>query len=97
MQWSAHLRRLVIALLVSIAVNIILFAIDFSINPLQPELSRTQQFVVRLLGPADALTTRLAPRHGGAQIAALVMFSVVVYCIVAWVFISLPLWWRNRA
>jgi len=97
MQWSTHLRRLVIALLVSIAVNIILFAIDFSINPHQPELSQTQQLVVRLLGPADALTTRLAPGHGGAQLAALVMFSVVVYFIVAWVFISLPLWWRDRA
>ena len=97
MHWSGHPRRLFFALLVSVAINIVLFAIDFSINPIQAKLSPTQQLVVRLLGPADTLTTRLVPGHGGSQILALIMFSIAIYSIVAWVFISLPVWWRNRA
>lgn len=91
------MRRLSIAFVVSIALNIILFAIDFSIDPLQQELSRIQRLGVNLLRPADALTVWLMPGHTGAQIAALVIFSVAVYSIIAWVLISLPVWWRNRA
>ena len=85
------------ALAISVCLNVALFAIDFSIDPLRRELSRTQQLVVALLGPADALTTRLVPGHGGAQIAALAVFSFVFYAVVAWVFLSLPVWWRERA
>src|SRR5436305_609945 len=50
-----------------------------------------QQVVLTLLGPADVLTTRLMPGHGGAQIAALVAFSFALYSIIAWLFVSLPL------
>ena len=97
MQPSGQLRRLGIASLISVAVNVFLFAIDFAIDPLRGELSRIQQLVVRLLEPADALTIRLVPGHGGEQIAALVAFSFVIYAIMGWVFLSLPVWWRTRA
>lgn len=90
------MRRLPIALLISIALNVILFAVDFSIDPRQESLSRIQHLVVVLLTPAEALTTRLAPGHGGAQIFDLVISSFAIYTILAWVALSLPAWWRRR-
>jgi hypothetical protein len=92
-----HLYRLVVAFLISIGLNVVLFAVDFSIDPRQEELSQLQRCVVALLSPADTLTTSLVPGHGGTQILALVIFSVVVYTFVAWMALSLPAWWRNRA
>ena len=89
------MRRLPIALLISITLNVILFAVDFSIDPRQEELSRIQHLVVVLLTPAEVLTMRLTPGHGGAQIFDLVIFSFVIYTIVGWVAVSLPAWWRR--
>ena len=91
------LRRFHSALAISFCLNIALLAIDFSIDPLRRELSRTERLVVALLGPADALTTRLVPGHGGTQIAAFAVFSFAFYAVMAWVFLSLPVWWRRRA
>jgi hypothetical protein len=96
MQLPEHFRRFPVAFLVSIALNVILFAVDFSIDPRQEKLSRIEHLVVVLLTPADALTTWLAPGHGGAQIFDLVLFSLAIYTIVSWVAISLPAWWRRR-
>ena len=91
-----QLWRMVIAFLISIALNGILLTIDFSIDPQQDKLSRIENIVVGLLGPADALTTWLAPGHGGTQIVVLIISSVVVYAVTAWVVLSLPVWWRSR-
>jgi hypothetical protein len=91
-----QLSRIAIAFLISIVLDGILLAIDFSIDPRQNKLSRVEGTVVALLRPGEALTNWLAPGHGGAQILALVVFSVVVYTIVAWVVLSLPVWWRSR-
>jgi hypothetical protein len=96
MRPHGHLYRLAIAFLISIGLNVILFAVDFSIDPRLPELSRIERWVVSLLSPAEALTIGFAPGHGGAQILALVIFSVVVYAIAAWVALSLPAWWQRR-
>ena len=85
-----------IAVLISIALNGIMLTIDFSIDPRQEKLSRIESIVVVLLKPAEGLTMWLAPGHGGAQILALVAFSVLVYSVVAWVVLSLPIWWRHR-
>jgi len=90
------MRRLPIALLISIALNVALFAVDFSIDPRQESLSRIQHLVVVLLTPAEALSTRFAPGHGGAQIFDLVVSSFAIYNIAAWVVLSLPAWWRRR-
>jgi hypothetical protein len=89
------MRRLSIALLVSIVLNLALFAVDFSIDPRQEAPSRTQHLVVVLLTPAEALTTRPAPGHGGAQIVALVLFSIVAFAIMSWVTLSLAAWWKQ--
>jgi hypothetical protein len=97
MQLSVLLRRLPLALLLSIALNVLLFAVDSSIDPRQEELSQIQLCVVSLLKPAVALVTWLAPGHGGVQIFYGVLFSVVVYTVVIWLALSLPVWWRRRA
>ena len=87
-----QLWRIAIAFLISITLNGILFGIDFSIDPQRDRLSRIENIVVSLLRPAEALTMWLAPGHGGAQILALVVFSVLVYTIVSWVVLSLAGW-----
>jgi hypothetical protein len=97
MRSNGQLYRLAMAFLISIALNVILFAVDFSIDPRRAELPRIQRWVVSLLSPAEALTMGFAPGHGGAQILALVIFSVFVYAIAAWVALSLPALWRRRA
>jgi hypothetical protein len=93
---ARQLWHIAIAFLVSIALNAVILSIDFSIDPRQDKLSRIEDIVVGLLRPAEALTTRLAPGHSGAQILALVLFSVAFYALVAWVALGLPLWWRRR-
>jgi hypothetical protein len=97
MRSHGHLYRLATAFLISVGLNVILFAVDFSIDPRREELSAIQRWVVGLLSPAEALTTGLVPCHGGLQTVALIVFSVVVYAIVSWVVLTLPGWWRRRA
>jgi len=92
-----HLYRLAMAFLISFGLNLILFAVDFSIDPRREELSPVQRWVVTLISPAETLTTGLVPGHGGTQILALAVFSVVVYTFVVWMALSLPAFWRHRA
>ena len=66
MRTHGHLCRLVMALLISIGLNVTLIAVDFSIDPRRAELSRIQRWAVLLLSPAEALTMGFAPGHGGA-------------------------------
>lgn len=93
----AQFRRVAVAFLVSIGLNCVLVTIDFSIDPRKPKLSTIQNAVVGLLRPAEALSMRFVPGHGGAQILALVIFSILFYALVAWFILSLPMWWRHRA
>ena len=86
MKLPRQLWRVAVALLVSIALNGVLLAIASSIASIANALLR----------PADALTECLAPGHGGAQVVVLFMCSVFVYTVVAWVALSLPVWWRHR-
>jgi len=90
------LWHIMIAFLVSIALNGVLLAVASSIDPTQENLSRAASIANALLKPAGAFTEWLAPGHGGAQIVVLFGSSVVVYAVVAWVAISLPGWWRQR-
>ena len=90
-----YLRRLILALLISIGLNVFLLAVAFSIDPRREELSRNERWANALLMPAGKLTDALVPGHGGAQIVALVLFSVAFYTAVSWVALSLPVWWRS--
>ena len=91
-----QLWRVAVAFLVSLALNGVLLAIASSIDPRQENLSRIASIANALLRPADALTEWLASGHGGAQIVILFVSSVVVYTVVTWVALSLPVWWRHR-
>jgi hypothetical protein len=93
---TRQLWQIAIAFLISIVLNGVLLTIDFSIKPQQEKLSKTESIVVSLLKPAEALTSWLAPGHGGPQILALILFSVAIYAVVAWATLSLPVWWRRR-
>ena len=89
--------RLATAFLISIVLNIFLFAVDFSIGPRRAELSRIQNVVLGLLRPAESLTVQFAPEgHGGIQVLALVISSILVYTVVVWLALSIPAWWRSR-
>jgi hypothetical protein len=96
MNATRQLLRITIAFLISIALNGVLLAIASSIDPRQENLSRIASIANALLKPPGALTEWLAPGHGGAQIVVLFMSSVAVYTVVAWVALSLPVWWQRR-
>ena len=89
-------RLVAVAFLISLALNGIMLAIDFSIDPRHEKLSTIDSIVVALLKPSEALTMWLAPGHGGAQILVLAASSVLVYTVLALVVLSLPMWWRRR-
>ncbi len=96
MNESKALWRIGLSLLISLILNCVLVAIEFSIDPRQEKLSAVQNIVVGLLKPAEALTTRFVPGHSGAQIVSMIVFSFAVYALIAWVGLSLPVWWRRR-
>lgn len=95
-QLPGYIGRLLIALLLSIGLNVALLAVAFSIDPRKAELSRIERWGNFLLSPAAALTAALVPGHTGAQIVALALFSFVFYAALGWIAISLPAWWRTR-
>jgi len=96
-------RRITIAFLISIALNSLLFAMSLSINPAKPvPPSGVGRIVDALSAPSSAFAEWVAPRgHGGAHfviaLIAAVVSSVVFYAALAWVVLSLPVWWRHRA
>lgn len=88
--------RVTVAFLASAALNGFLLVVAFSINSKEDKLSRIERIANALLKPAASLTEQLAPGHGGAQILALILFSILVYTVLVWVVLSLPRWWRHR-
>ena len=91
------LWRTVIAFVVSLVLNGFLLVVAFSVDPRQEKLSGIQRVANVLLEPAGGITDQLVPGHGGTQIFALILFSVLIYALLAWVVLSLPVWWRHRA
>jgi hypothetical protein len=89
--------RIATSFAISVILNGFLLTIDFFIDPRQRNLSIVQKSVVALLRPAESLTESLTPGHGGGQILALVLFSVLLYTLLAWLVLSIPIWWRHRA
>lgn len=97
MSATQQLRRIGTASLASIALNGVLLAIDFSIDPRQDRLSTAQRVAAALLRPAEVLAEHLAPGHGGIQILVGVVSSVVLYTVLAWALLTLRAWRRTRA
>lgn len=90
-------RRIGTSFLISVVLNVPLLVIDFSIDPRQSTLSTVEKTVLHLLTPAETLTMWLVPSgHGGGQILSMALFSVLLCAVLAWIVLSLPVWWRNR-
>ena len=95
-QLPGYMRRLLIALLLSIGLNVALLTVASGIDPRKAELSRIESCSNFLLSPAGTLTAMLVPGHTGVQIVAMALFSFAFYAALAWVAISVPAWWRTR-
>lgn len=81
------------AFLISIALNVILVTVDFSMDPRRAELSRMQRWAVHLLSPCGSIENAICMgtwRNADSG-------SVLLYAITAWVILSLPACWRHRA
>jgi hypothetical protein len=89
------LLRIAIALVISVALNCVLFAAASS-YPRQENLSRIESIANALLMPAGELTAWLVPGHTGTQVVVSIVISIAIYTAVAWVTISLPAWWQRR-
>lgn len=96
MNTRRQLLRIAIALAISVALNCLLLAMASSIDPKQENLSRIESIGNAVLIPASEVTTWLAPGHGGTQVVVLYLTSIAIYTAVAWVTISLPVWWQRR-
>ena len=96
-------RRIAISFLFSLALNSLLFAVSLSINPRKPvPTSGMQRIVDALSAPSSTFAEWVAPGgHGGTHfviaLIAAVASSLVFYAALAWVILSLPVWWRHRA
>jgi hypothetical protein len=94
-------RRVLVACFISLIVNIIWFVLDASTIPTSYPPSRADKIVNLLGSPGGKFADWLAPlghdiAHvlGGFLLA--IGFSFVFYATLAWVIISLPVWWRER-
>ena len=98
---TPRLRRLLVALAISVALNGVLAAPSLSIDVQQSPPSRTEKILDVLTGPSTAFAEWLAPPgHGGTHFvvatAVAILCSIVFYAVLTWVVLSLPVWWRNR-
>jgi hypothetical protein len=94
--------RVRIAFILSVVLNVFLFVVSLSINPSRKgSTSETARVLDVLSAPSTAFAEWIAPRgHGGAHfvvaLIAAIVSSVVFYAALAWVVLSLPIWWRHR-
>lgn len=96
MNTRGQLLRIAIALVISVALNCVLLAVASATDPRQENLSRIESIADALLMPAGELTAWLAPGHTGTQVVVSIVISIAIYTAVAWVTISLPVWWQRR-
>jgi hypothetical protein len=99
---SPSFRRLILALGISVFLNIVLVVAGSFVDYQKYPLSRTATVVDALGQPGGAVAIWLAPAgHDLPQIlaASLISFSASIffYALLLWIAISLPAWWRNRA
>ena len=84
------------AALFSLTLNGMLLVVAFSVDPRREELSRIENIADALLRPAGMFTEQIVPGHSGAQVTLLFLSSIFFYAVIAWLLLSLPVWWRHR-
>jgi len=92
---------MLMALMISVAVNSIIIVFSLLINPEQYRTSRTARIIDVLGKPAGAFTEWIAPPGhdlGHAIIAVLIaiLSSLFFYAALAWIVLSIVSWQRNR-
>jgi hypothetical protein len=101
MAQSAQYRRVRIAVLISIALNTVLFVLASIIDARGGSFPRTERILDVLGEPSKAITEWIVPTGhdaayflGGALVS--ILSSIVFYAVLTWVTLSLPAWWRSR-
>jgi hypothetical protein len=95
MRPTRQFQRIVAALVVSIALNLIWIALDSSIDPRRYPPSIISRIVEVLGSPAAAFTEWFAPGHTGKQIVVLLISSIVFYAALSWVVLAVWAWLRR--
>lgn len=90
MKWTP-IRRMFIALGVSIVANILFF--------LSKPNSRLERFADTLNAPLNDAATWIgwSPSVHNPDVILVLLLVIVYYALPVWIVISLPVWWRNRA
>jgi hypothetical protein len=94
-------RRVRIGLLTSLILNGILIVLALTVVNRQDRSSSLVRLLDFLSGPSNAVAEVVAPRGhdaahfvGGAIVS--VVLSILLYGVVVWFLLSLPVWWRDR-
>jgi hypothetical protein len=94
-------RRVMTAVCISLAVNMIWFLLDAMTTHQDDRPSMSWKIASVLGGPGGAFAEWLAPPgHDAAHFLVgflmAIGFSFAFYAGIAWIIISLPAWWRER-
>lgn len=101
MQIENQRIRLRIAILISLMLNGVLIVLALTVANRQDRSSSIVKLLDMLTSPSTAIAEFVAPRgHDaahfvGGAIAAIVT-SIVLYGLLGWFLLSLPLWWKRR-
>src|SRR5258707_796987 len=90
-----QIRRLLIAILISVILNFVLIIVTSAIDPERLVASRLGTIINALGRPGGAFTEWFSPGHGGIQIAIIIVSSIAFYAGIVW--ITLTAWnWLRR-
>ena len=84
-----QLKSVVIALLISIFMNIVMLAVGFSVDFKQSRLSRVGQIVDVFGRPGWVISQWLLPGHDLTQVLLGILCSTVFYAVILWASITI--------
>ena len=96
MNFAKQSSKIGVALFISVVLNGIFISVSLRNDPTVYPPSKAQSVVNMLTAPAGTIAEWLAPGHGGKQILALIITSVILYAMMTWCVLSLPGVWRQR-
>jgi hypothetical protein len=83
-----QLKSMVVALLISIVMNIMMLAVGFSVDFKQSHLSKVGQIVDVFGRPGWIISQWLLPGHDLIQVLLGMLCSTLFYAIILWAFIT---------
>ena len=90
------LRRVLIAIVISLVANVSLFVLDLVVRP----GSMIGEIIDVVFKPGEVFATAfLSPGHDFAPLVGIALlafaFSIIFYGFLAWTILNVPDWWRN--